>query len=347
MTRYLIACAPLLVAVATPTPGSAQPPPAPWANKLFLPDIGKNPTLPAPPVVAHDFGTVPHGTMCVHKFTFTNIYDVPMQVTDVVRSCGCLEAFAPQKVLQPQESAEFVVTMNTAKFSGPNAQTVYVKVGPTYESTAVLRLSAVSRPDVQLTPGQVNFGTVTQGSKPAQTVVLEYSGRQRDWKITGVIPPAGPLEVEVKEASRGWVGGAKFAVAVTLKPTAAAGPLSEVVALKTNDPAAPVVNVNVVGVVQAPLTLSTAAVVFDKVKVGTTATHKIVVRAAAGPFRVEAVPDDGDGVSVETFPAAAPVQILTVKFAPTKPGGFRKDIRLKTDLGGGATTTLVVEAVAE
>lgn len=348
MTRFLVAFAPVLVAVVSPAVGSAQAPavPAPWANKLFLPDVAKNPSQPAPPVVAHDFGTVPHGTLCVHKFTLTNIYDAPMQVTEIVRSCGCLEAYPPQKVLQANESAEFVVTMNTAKFSGANTQTIYVKLGPTYQSTAVLRMTAVSRTDVQLLPGQVNFGTVAVGAKPTQTVALEYSGRQRDWKVTGVVPPAGPIDVDVKETGRGWVGGAKYAVTVALKPEAAAGPLSEVVALKTNDPAAPVVHVNVVGVVQAPLTLSTPAVRFEKVKVGSTAMHKVVIRAASGPFKIDAVSDDGDGVTVETFPAASPVQIVTVKFAPTKAGGFRKELRLKTDLGGGAVATLVVEAEA-
>jgi hypothetical protein len=340
MTRnYLVALAPVRLAQV---PGV----PAPWANKLFLPDVAKNPSQPAPPVVAHDFGTVPHGTLCVHKFTLTNIYDAPMQVTEIVRSCGCLEAYPPQKVLQANESAEFVVTMNTAKFSGSNTQTIYVKLGPTYQSTAVLRMTAVSRADVQLLPGQVNFGTVAVGAKPTQTVALEYNGRQRDWKVTGVVPPSGPIEVEVKETSRGWVGGAKYAVNVSLKPEAIAGPLSEVIALKTNDPAAPVVHVNVVGVIQAPLTLSTSSVRFEKVKVGSTAMHKVVIRAASGPFKIDSVSDEGDGISVETFPAASPVQIVTVKFAPTKAGGFRKELRLKTDLGGGAIATLVVEADA-
>lgn len=350
MTRnYLVALAPVLVAISTPASGFAQAPGVeiPWANKFFLPDYIKNPSQKVPPVITHDFGTVPHGTLCVHKFTLTNIYDAPMQVAEIVRSCGCLEAYPPQKVLQPNESAEFVVSMNTAKFSGVNSQTVHVKlVSSNYYSTAVLRMSAISRTDVQLLPGQVNFGTVAVGAKSAQTVALEYNGRQRDWKVTGVVPPSGPIEVDVKETSRGWVGGAKYAITVALKPEAVAGPLSEVVALKTNDPAAPLVHVNVVGVIQAPLTLSTSAVRFEKVKVGSTAMHKVVIRAASGPFKIDSIGDEGDGVSVETFPAASPVQIVTVKFAPTKAGGFRKELRLKTDLGGGAVATLVVEADA-
>ena len=95
----------------------AQPPP-PWANKFFLPDIATNREQTPPPVITHNFGEVPHGTLCVHKFTVTNIYDAPMQITEVRKSCTCLDYVPMTKVLQPNETAEFTVTMNTGKFVG-------------------------------------------------------------------------------------------------------------------------------------------------------------------------------------------------------------------------------------
>lgn len=353
MARLLLVTA---VAVVLYGSAAAQVPtaPAPWANKLFVKDIAANPAQPAPPVVAHDFGTVPQGTLCAHKFTVTNIYDVPIQVIDIRRSCGCLEAHPPQKVLQPNETAEFAVTMNTAKFpaAGPNTQTVFVTFGPNFVSTAVLRLTANSRADVQLSPGQVNFGTVAVGAKPTQVVTLEYTGKQRDWKIAEVVPSAGPLDVTVKEAPRGLLSApaalfgsaSKFQVSVALRADAPAGPLHEIVTLKTNDPAAPLVQITVAGTVEAPLTLSTSTVKFEGVKVGESVGQKIIVRATAGPFKILPVADDGDGVTVESFPAPAPVQIVTVKFQPTKAGPVRKDVRLKTDLGGGAVAVIAVEA---
>ncbi|MGL6096300.1 MAG: DUF1573 domain-containing protein [Fimbriiglobus sp.] len=329
--------APLGTANGTPSQAAG-----PWANKLFVPNILQFPVRPAPPTIAHDFGTVPHGTLCAQKFTITNIYDVPIQVLDVRRSCGCLEALPPQKVLQPNESAEFAVTMNTAKFSGPNTQTIYVTFGPNFISTAVLRITANSRTDIELSPGNVNFGTVAVGAKPTQFVTLEYHGRQRDWKLVGVIAPTGPIVVEARESGRGFLG-AKYSIAVALKPDAPAGPLQEVISLKTNDPAAPLVQVQVVGVVQSPVMLSTPVVRFENVKVGEIATQKVMARAPAGPFRFEPVVDPGDGVYVETFPAPAPVQILTVRFAPTEIGKVRKEIVLHTDVVGG-TAKIVIEA---
>jgi hypothetical protein len=352
MNRCVIVASLLVLSAA---PGFAQTPnpPVPWANKFFLPDIVKNPSQPVPPVITHDFGTVPHGTLCAYRFKVTNIYDVPMQVLDIRRSCGCLSAYPPERVLKPRESDEFVVTMDTAKFTGPNAQTIYVtfwgsRGGRQFLGFAVLNIRGNSRADVSLNPGSVNFGTVAQGAKATQSAALEYTGRSRDdWKVTGVVKPSGPIDVEVRPASvlRGWLG-VKYQVIVSLKPDAPAGPLSEVVTLKTNDPTAPLVQVNVTGNVVAPLSLSTKSVQFGTVKVGETVTRKILVRASA-PFRIQPVGDAGDGVSVDPFPARTPVQNVTIRFQPTKPGPVRREVQLRTDLNGGATVSVTVEGVAE
>src|SRR4051794_24220725 len=106
-----------VVLAALAGPAVAQPSAAPpWANKFFLTDIASRRDKAPPPVVVHDFGTVPKGTLCAKTFTLTNIYDVPIQVVDIRRSCGCLQAYPPERVLQPNETAEFTVTMDTAQF---------------------------------------------------------------------------------------------------------------------------------------------------------------------------------------------------------------------------------------
>src|SRR5262245_54453828 len=243
---------------ANPTPPvpAAQPAqtPAPWANKFFLPDIATNREQPAPSVITHNLGEVPHGTRCVQKFTVTNIYDVPMQITDVRKSCTCLDYVPMNKTLQPNETAEFTVTMNTGKFVGFNAQTFYITFGPKYVSTAVIRVQATSRTEVSLSPGSVAFGTVPLGARASQSVTVKYSGRGRDWKLLEVAPVQGPLEVRLTEVSRGGPlrGGVEYQVDFTLKANAPAGNLSEQVNIKTSDPTHPVLQIAVSGTVAAP-----------------------------------------------------------------------------------------------
>jgi hypothetical protein len=327
----------LLATLASTQVALAQQPvvqQVPWANKFFQKDN-------TPAVLVHDFGTIPGGTVAAHKFTITNIYDVPMQVLNVEKSCGCLEAYPPKQVLQPNETAEFGVTMDAGKFKGSNAQTFRITFGPHYTSTAILRVQAFSRTDVVLAPGQVNFGVVAQGTTPVQAVTLKYQGRQKDWKVTGVADGTGPFDVKVDEPGR-FSFGSEFKVSVSLKGDTPAGSLAEQVFLKTNDPTTPLIPVPVSGLVQAPLDVNPKKAAFAGVKVGETATQRIMVRAAK-PFKITP-PAEEDGIVVEVFPAATPVQVVTVKFTPTKAGTVHKTISLKTDLNGGATATIPVEA---
>lgn len=344
--------------IVAAAPGSGQPPapasppgqPAPWANKFFIPDIAANREQAPPPVITHNFGDVPHGTLCAHTFTITNIYDVPMQVTEVRKSCTCLDFVPMGKVLQPNETGEFTVTMNAGKFVGSNAQTFYVTFGPKFVSTAVIRVSANSKTDVTVSPGAVVFGTIPQGTRATQAVKLEYKGRSRDWKVTEAVAPPGPLEVRVSETGRGGLlkGGAEYQVTVGLKPTAPAGPIAEQITLKTNDPNNPLIQVTVTGTVAPPLELAPNKVRIDALAVGQSAAQRVLIRAAK-PFRVLGVDGIGSGVTVELGSTAGtplPVQVVTVKFDPTAIGPVSRDLRVRTDLDGGATVTIPVEAEA-
>ncbi|HYH67786.1 MAG TPA: DUF1573 domain-containing protein [Urbifossiella sp.] len=338
------------IGLAAPAGGqpTASPPgqPAPWANKFFLPDIAEKRDQAAPPVITHHFGDVPHGTVCSHTFTVTNIYDTPIQIVEVRKSCTCLDFVPLAKVLQPNESGPFTVTMNAGKFVGANSQTFYVTFGPKYVSTAVVRVSAVSKTDVSVNPGAVSFGSVAPGAKAAQAVKVEYKGRMRDWRITETVTPHGPFDVQVTETSRGGPlrGGAEYTVTVALKANAPPGPLADTLTLKTNDPANPVVTLAVTGAVAVPLEVAPAQVRFNPVAVGQSDTVRVLVRAAR-PFRVLGVDGAGGDISVE-LPASIPLPLhtITVKFDPTRLGPVAQELRIRTDLDGGAAVTLPVVA---
>jgi hypothetical protein len=338
-------------AAQTAQPQTAAPPQNPWANKFFLPDIATNREQPAPAQIVHNFGEVPHGTLCTQKFTITNIYDAPMQITEVRKTCTCLDFIPVSKTLKPNETADFTVTMNTGKFAGSNTQTFYVTFGPKYVSTAVIRVSATSRADVNINPGGVSFGAVPLGTRSSQSVTIKYSGRSRDWKLTEVVPVQGPFEVKLTEVSRGGPlrGGAEYQVDVTIKPTAAPGPISEQISIKTSDSTNPIVQLVVTGSIAAPLELAPNKIRLDPVAVGQSTSQRVSVRAAK-PFTVLGIDGAGDGITVEPPALGIPgapipnVQVITVKFDPTVPGTVNRVIRIRTDLEGG-TATLPVEAV--
>ena len=327
---------------AQPAPAPPAAAPSPWANKLFLADIAANPSQPAPDEIAFDFGTVPKGTLCVHKFTITNIYAVPMQVTDIRRTSETAQAYPPQKVLQAYDKAEFVVTLDSSKFTGTGSETVQVSFGPTNVSTATLRVSAVSRADVMLAPGSFNFGVVTPGSTPTKSVTLEYAGKQKDWAVTGVVDPTGPFEVTLGQSK---AGKTKVSVTLKSKTDGVTGSFNDFLQLLTNDPATPVVNVAINGTLLSPLEVRPGKVNFAAVRLGESRSfHVLVSGNGVGAFKVEPLADAGDGLSVQTLPGEGPNQTIVVKFTPTKAGAFAKDVKLTTNLKSLATVNLSVVA---
>ena len=333
---------------APPAATSPAAPPGPWANKFFLPDVLDRPEQPPPPAVVHDFGDVPHGTLCTHTFTISNPYDAPMQVVKARASCRCLGVQEFTRVLQPFESAPFTVTMDTSKFVGADTKTVYVEFGPKFSSTAILKLSTNSRTEVQVNPGAVAFGTVARGVKVSQGVKVEYKGGMRGWKLTEAVPPDGPLAVEFKETGRGGPlrGGAEYLVTVSLKPSAVPGPLSDRVVLKTNDPANPLVQLTVTGQVVAPLVVEPERVRLSATVGGPPASASVLVRAASTKaFRITGVEGTGNGLAVDPPQGqqALPAQRVTVRFNPKADGTAVRELRLKTDLDGGAVAVIPVE----
>src|SRR5207244_2165563 len=190
----------------------------------------------------------------VHRFPVTNIYAVPMTITDIKSGCGCVTASAGKMVLAARESTTIEVRMDARRFTGAKTVGVRVSVGPDFVSSAELRVTANSRADIVFNPGQVSFGAVARGQTPTQMIDVEYAGALR-WEVKEVVKSEAPYTVTVKELYRrpGQVG---YRLSVTMKADTPAGALKHDVYLKTNDPAAPLVPVLIEANVQAVLTVS-------------------------------------------------------------------------------------------
>jgi Protein of unknown function (DUF1573) len=320
----LIATAPVLEAQPVASP--------PWVEKAF-----KGSTT-------HDFGSVARGAQLYHQFQMTNIWAVPLEITSVRTSCGCITATASQQVIQPRESATVDIKMDAHRFTGPKTVSIYITVGPQFTSTAVLRVSANSRADVVLNPGQLNFGVVPQGQSTAQMIDVEYAG-VLDWRVSDVVTNGVPVDVTYEELYRrpGQVG---YRIRATLKPDAAPGHLKQELTLKTNDPTSPTVPVLVEATIQASLTVVPGTISLGVLKMGDKVSRRVVVRANQ-PFKIVAVDGVGDGIEAELPPSSAAVQIVTLKYQPGQTGDLHRQLRIKTDLDKEASTTVLLEGKIE
>src|SRR5262245_45330434 len=117
--------------------------PTAWADKLF-----NNETT-------HDFGNVARGAQLKYTFKMTNIYKVPLEITEIKVQCNCVKAEPSVKVLQPNESATVNISMDARQFSGSKTVRIYITVGPKFISTATLTVSANARGDVVFSPNEI------------------------------------------------------------------------------------------------------------------------------------------------------------------------------------------------
>jgi hypothetical protein len=315
----------------------------PWANKLFKTKGS----------ISHDFGVVPRGAQLKHTFKMKNIWKVPMQVTDIRVSCGCVTPTAEKRLLQPNEEANLDINMDARRFTGAKTVTVFVTLGPEFVSTAALRVSAVARQDVVFNPGTVAFGIVQRGQTPNHTLDVEYSGAL-DWRITEVVKnSSAPFKLSVEElyrekASRFRAGRVGYRFNVTLKGDAAAGPFKQEIVLKTNDPASPTLTAAIDGTIQAALAVEPANIRMDDLKVGDPEPKKMnVIVSGSRAFRILSVEGQGDGITVKVPGDAKANHILTIQCRPEKAGDLRKQLVIRTDLDGERVTVRVEAKVAQ
>jgi hypothetical protein len=313
-----------------------------WATKLFTQDGAAQ--------LSHDFGTVPRGTLLTHKFTLTNIYAVPLQITQVRVSCGCVSCVTPVPTspIQPRETFTLEFTMNARNFAGPKVVNIFVTVGPQFISTASLTLVANSRQDVVVNYAdqrQTTLGIVPQGQRASLAFDVEYAGNA-DWRVLGVAKTNAPLDVIVQpNPSPKPPASRSYRVVATLRDDAPSGSFKHEVLLETNDPAGPHVPLLVEGTVQAPLEIKPDKINLGQVPVGEARSLNVVIKASRA-FRVVEVIGQGDGLTVDLRPVSSPVQIPSIKFQPTKVGELKRVLKFRTDLDNGAVVSLPVEATA-
>jgi hypothetical protein len=301
-----------------------------WANKLFSGDA------------THDFGTVARGAQLKHTFKMTNIYKVPLEITQTRVSCGCLTVTHSAKVLQPGETAQLHVNMDGTRFNGFKSVDIYVTVGPEFISTAVLQVRATARQDVVFNPGEIDFGAVAKGQTPTKFIDVEHAGAGT-WRVNEIVKSASaPFELKVEQLPQKVSGYVTvgYRIFATLKPSAASGSFKQDVLLNTNDPVAPVISFAVIGTVKTSLSVAPTPVNLGTLKLGGSESSKIVV-SGSRPFRIVAIEGLEDGLTIPLPDRQTTTHILDLRVELRAAGELRKQITIRTDLDNEAATVTI------
>lgn len=306
-----------------------------WANKLFE---GKT---------NHKFGVVPWGADLHHRFPVKNIYAVPLEITQVRVSCGCVTAKAVDRMLAPGATTFIDATMDGRRFRGDKSVTIYVTVGPKFISTAQLTVSATSRTDIVFNPGHANFGIVSPGDSVTQVVDVEYAGRL-DWRIQDVVTEGTPFKATVTETYRSTGVQVGYRINLSMAQDVAPGMIKKPVLLKTNDPNSPLIPLLVEANVQALISVTPPKVDLGTLAKGMSVTKRVLVQGKK-PFRITKVDGTGEGIKVDSVRPSSDgtLHVVTFAISPEKVGEVRRELLIRTDLQQAPLKTELTGVVSQ
>ncbi len=213
------------------------------------------------PVKHHDFGTVAVAAKTEFRFPVHNRLGSPMHIQSVRASCGCTTPTVETPYIDPNQSGTIHAKFNTHSFKGKKGATLTVVIDQPFYAEVRLRVDGYIRSDIVLSPGSIDFGTISQGERARKATKLYYAGRD-SWSIIDVQSNRPWLLPEVKELSRGG-GRVNYELSVVVREDAS-GAFQDEVVIVTNDKSKPRVPIRVTGRVDSPLTISPKAIALRK-----------------------------------------------------------------------------------
>lgn len=305
-------------------------PAATWAEGMFD-DLKK------------DFGSVPRGPTLQHHFKVVNNTKNAVTISSVRVSCGCVTAIAHKGVLQPGEDTTLQASMDTSRFIGFRAVTIFVQFSaPAFEEVRLV-VQANARTDFAVSPDTLTFGQVKRGAGPTASVTVTFHGH-RDASVVKAKADSNYVQPTVVETRRTDFE-VVYTVTAKLREDTPVGKWYTDVWLETTVVGLNSIRVPLTVEVQPPLTASPQVLSLGVVKAGDESGGKVLVRGTA-PFKIVAIKGGGDGLTVTHDDKAREVHILSIKATPGKAGKVDRTLTIVTDMKADNEVTVRIDADA-
>jgi len=292
----------------------------------------------------HDFGATPRGPQLVHYFRFTNNGKETLHIGGVRVSCGCVTAQAGATAVKPGESSYIYASMDSRRFVGPKAVTVYVQfTAPQFEEVS-MQVRANGRDDFTMSPDTMNFGAVRRGANPKSSVQVTLVG-DADWEIKKVVADSNYVKPSAKLVKR---NGAEvtYEIDASLRPDLPVGKWYTDVWIETSNPNLAKVRVPLTVEVNNAVTATPASLDLGEVKMGDSVEQNVLVKADK-PFKIKAIRGADAQVQVnEVGGEAKAVHMVKITVKPLMAGEVSRAISIVTDDVDGPAVTIPVRAVA-
>jgi hypothetical protein len=297
----------------------------------------------------HDFGAVPRGVKVKHDFLLVNRLAEPITILNLRPSCGCTSGRANASIVGPGQTAVVEAQMDTRNFTGLKSTVLYVTLmtASGREAEAGLGVTANILSDIVLNPGSIDFGTVMRGQTTKQVLTIDRINAT-NWRFERMVSACRSIDAQLVETGR-KDRSVSYAMTVSLKPDAPAGPLRDEIRLISNDPEAPSIPVLVTAWIRGDVTAAPSLLALGRINSSSDVQGRFIIRGSR-PFAIESIDGAGDGFSTSAPQGTRQaVHVVTVTYKPeagTTRGDLRRVFRVHTDLPGeppvDLTTTLSV-----
>lgn len=195
-----------------------------------------------------NFGEVVQGGKVERTFSFRNRGDAELVISQVRSSCGCTAALLSADRIPPGGKGELRAAFDSGNFRGGVSKTIFLHSNDPRHPVMEFTLRGTVRPQIELTPEQVDLGTIAPGgSKDVKVTLVNRTKRE----IVLSPPRSTAPEIQVRMASGPLRPGESRILTVKGVPGADRNGVSGYVLLNASGASVPELRLPVYGVVRS------------------------------------------------------------------------------------------------
>lgn len=286
-----------------------------------------------------NFGVIWQGQTLKQAVTVTNVGDAPLEVLDVITSCGCTMPTKPKSPLAPGESDVMTLSYHSGQRVGADNQTITLKTNDPTQPSVVIRIVGEVKRVYELAPRDgLVFGQLYRNSGETRRVTITNHYEAPLLLALKKDQDFGPFHVDLKVLELGQ----RYELSATTRPPLAVGRHQTYIELETGLEVLPEIKSIVYGFVQPPVTVRPAKLFWPRSYPTEMKRILHVAHAPDHPIEVTGARANVDAIKVEVeraLPATDRSSSPAFKISVTIPPADRMppDVDLQIEITTNST----------
>jgi hypothetical protein len=265
----------------------------------------------------HDFGKVEYGRVLTNFFVFTNTGDRPLEIKQVISSCGCVAAQNWDRGAEPGKTGTIPVIFTASGIGEDVTKPIRIVCNDPTQSNAVIYIHAVMYKPIDAVPGIAAFTFGPNFQTNETRVIRLVSNMDEPVSLSDPVCTNRSFRAELSTVKP----GKEFELRVTVVPPLGPGGWVAPITMKTSSAKMPVVSVSGYAMVQPALTVEPPRIFLPAEPAKDAANYEVTIQNNSTNVLVLSEPTVNALGAAATLREVQPGRLfsLTVSF----PAGFQ------------------------